>query len=344
MRKLLVILSVSAAACGGSSSNKGNQAGTVDQFCPSVMNALAAKFAQCYNSPADAWQTLLGQAQTCSDMSKAVKAGRAKYDASQGSACLAEVNKASCSDLQSFGNTAGDPCNTAVQGQVPANGSCYSGTDCVDQGSCSAGSSACPGTCSGVAHLGQSCASLSCDNYTTCMNSMCMEPAGAGQACMGGTHPSCGGGYYCQNGSNATAGVCQPKQTSGSCSYGGSECALGYNCIGATSTGTAGTCQQAKAVGATCTQGNGECAFLTYCGSNNQCTEYPKTGGTCGIVNMKEYAACLGSYCSGAAAPTYTGTCAAYKNVGDSCTGSDECGDGYCDSTSSKCVAACHEA
>ena len=99
-----------------------------------------------------------------------------------------------------------------------------------------------------------------------------------------------------------TSGACTP--TNG--------CASGYVCPG---TGpSANLCEKYKNLGDSCTPGTAECGFpfVVYCSSaTSKCTEFPKTGGTCGVG--ADYVGCLGSWCQVPSSDggIKTGTCAA---------------------------------
>ncbi len=347
MKRLLVALSITAisAAAGsslqgcGTPGNTGADAGTsssipFDQACPQFLDATLDKVPSCMGVAREFVAEMLNVTTQCSNMTKAIAAGRQKYDGSKAQACIDAAKSQTCDQILGGGKPLA--CADMLSGAVAAGGTCYQSDDCSGDAYCETNGT-CAGKCTAYVAVGGDCSNGQCTRGSSCISTKCVADVGPSQAC--GTSVA-----WCQIGANCSAdpGTCQAAPTSGPCDFDRKQCAAGYACVGWTPSAD-GSCAPAKAVGASCTAGKKECLSGAACVGGT--CKIAKVGDTCGYVGTMsslEVVMCVGGYCDND--PQHgkmTGTCLAFKAVGATCAGGSECGfGGTCDSNS-KCAAPC---
>jgi len=290
-----------------------------------------------------------------------VQSGAITYDSTAFARCIAAV-ESSCN----FDELSG--CNDAFEGKVALGGTCESDLDCAGDAKCDVSFSsgdACP-TSSCVARVarGEACdfdgdcsqsagpttctsASDSCVPFTietnVALGARCDEAFNANNV----TRRTCADGLVCLY--EETEGVdqafCrQPLAQGSDCTDSEIPCGKGLVCL--PTTGTEGeTCQPlpiVRTVGANCNV-NPAAGPLTICSvvdqlgcDNGKCKKWGdgKAGAYCDVAFETGFSCDRGLYC------TTASTCAAQKAAGMECDDSDECLDGYCD-TSTEQTGVC---
>ena len=339
---------------------------TIGALCASLGDTLTPLVASCLKvTPAFVGSLATTfSADACQDVSRAVAAGRATYDDSNGRACLSAVQAGGCAALAT--SFTSDACQGVLAGTVPNGGSCYTDVDC-SAGTCS-NAATCPGTCIAFIAAGQPCGfsvdgecgpGLDCDSGSN----TCKATSAAGGPC------PCRGATYCD-----AQNTCQNQKTSGSCTSSGDECAVGYTCLDSACTALVG-------LGAACTPpatagGQSECGLGSYCDpAQSKCLEWPSIGLSCATFSFCTTGYCdsttelctafkaagadcsspfgecaAGNYCDLLPPPGGGGTskCTAQKANGAGCTTSFECLSGNCDIATQQCTPVqtttiCHE-
>jgi hypothetical protein len=341
-----------AAGCGddGGADRIDNAA----EFCADLVDAWAAKTAECYGATLDAARAEVEYMVPCDRIEEAAAAGHVGFDQAVAESCVAAMDALTCWEAEMQGGPPPE-CADAVPAQVASGGACFTDTpiECIG-GYCEFDACNAPGTCTTYALETEPCGvdpdyrrcaqDLYCDGATsTCMVggppviSGLDEPCGSGQICAEALYCAWTGMEY----------LCRAQGT-GTCDA-SDACVQGYRCI-------YGTCTTIKAVGQPCTTGmdsTGECIYGAYCraptgsppGTGGVCTAWPRTGGECGYLPYKETADCIDSWCevatvgmalSPAARPALVsplaimgvGTCQPYLGLGEWCGDAswDACG------------------
>ncbi len=366
MRRSVAVLALVLAGCptGGG----GSTPLTLEQFAAGVSATICQAVIQCQASGTAAGYLVQlcvqggsGIGFSADDLKKAIAAGRVKFDASQGQACLDALSAAaaSCTNLDG----APTACKAAAQGTVKAGAvcniaapECESGTTCqVTQTSSS--SSVCTGTCVIQVTEGKDCTQAPCMDGLTCNHSgnsaTCAKRGAAGATCQYD--------YQCLNGLACDSQKCTAPGTAGTACDTGSNlgCAKGFYCLVQQAGGsTAGVCTAQVAVGGACASDGKhaqaaaaikECAFGLVCkGASADKSNGHITPGVCAAPSDE------GGSCVNIAANTYTitgckvglncqsGKCAKPPTSG-ACSDDlySKClsGSAYCDQSSTTCKA-----
>jgi hypothetical protein len=297
---------------------------SIGVFCADWFTAKARLAATCVGGPWSAWEAKLAVVDTCTKIEAAVKAGRIKYDDTQGASCIDAYAKFNCTDAASASEPA--VCEQAIGGTVSAGDTCYADLDCSDSNFCS-GLGGASGSCSGT----------------------CKAPLASGAACEDGD--KCVAGYTCTGtGSSKTCGhpaATNPAKKGAPCGYDAKTkvttvCAPGLSCDLVSR-----QCVTTVLQGATCTPGASECELYTACDpTTTTCKEFPNAGGGCGYSDGQDVIGCLGqNYCR-LAAKSLVGTCTTQNGAGARCVSDGECLSGMCgaattDAGPRECTAPC---
>ena len=301
------------------------------------------------------------------DLSKAIAAGKSKFDAQQAQLCLDGLRARGCERTPPEVDQA---CERAVTGTVAAGAPCSWLFECAT-GRCEPdGPGACPAKCGAVSAEGGSCATP-CDQRAglRCIDNVCSRLHTVDQKCSSisdcavalfcdgfgkcaqrafdqascDADEQCAPGLFCDTGVNG--GLCRKQLGSGQSCTARSADAIRFACAGGgvcrgfnfAKTGvTPGTCAPLGEVGAGCVAA----AQVTGCGDGLDCK-----GGTCADKPVSGPCAQDGdckdgvAYCDGA-------QCHLLKDAGATCASATECKSRFCEPGSGKCVessAACHE-
>jgi hypothetical protein len=266
MRSTRLVIAVAfASGCTSSSSVT-----TLDDLYAQLADALCQKEATCggigRSETSACVQQVLASVMHAQayDYRGALAARRIVLNGDQGSACIAALRAASCTNglIDAFGT---DACAHIFTPEVATGGACQNSVECI-AGYCSAQTSGCTGACVAFIPTGASCANATGNCATTdfCepISGLCTARGGAGYSCMGTS--------YCQSGLHCV-GV-QPGGMPGTCSERagvGSACASSYDCAGGlfcnTFTNSPSVCQAVLSPGASC-PGPGSCADGQVCG------------------------------------------------------------------------------
>ena len=340
---LATALGAALAACGsakspgpGGGGNTGTTIAALD-FCTGVADLVGQKSATCQGATA-AWVAQQKALATgaCQAAGGEITAGRVAYDGTRGGSCLAELTAMSCTEFFAKQNSGhglftSTACAAAIGGAVAAGSTCYDDSDCRD-GYCQLGAgSACPGTCTPHAAVGQSCATARCGPGLECDRTDPANPTCKAASAENGACP-CDDGLYCDT--SGPSPVCKPPRTGGPCSDIFRECAVGYACTGPIG---ASTCLPLGKVGDACTPGTGGCAPGLDCDpATSRCVAQPTAGQTC--TSGAGSLSCLDGVCDDLG----TGQCKAPKADGAPCDPRafvDDCL-GLCDASTLKCRGA----
>jgi hypothetical protein len=261
---------------------------------------------------------------------KQLKAGVAngsiKYDDGKAGDCIDALSNESCDASSKDARVQPQACTDAIKGNRKQGEMCYFG------GQCTSGSCTPPQTCT------MACCAGTCD----------MDPPAAvavGQSCEAAP---CVDGAYC----DATA-VCAALIPEGQACQSSFECSYGTVCAGTTTM----VCTKAPKVGDPCLVGTGGNACVVTglrCDSTMHCAQLLDPGATCDPQNnlCKQDLLCDatslkcttlptdGQPCTQACSPpdrcvipqgAQTGTCMPLLSNGSTCTSSDDCASGFCD-------------
>lgn len=308
VRSLALVACVAVVGCSSGGADAGNTL-AFDAFCTNYLDAVAGQVATCNSGPKELWSKALRNLVSCSDLGKAVDAGRVGYDPAFGQACITTAAGFSCAAL--LDSAAAPDCLKALNGKVAVGSTCYGGADCGEGKYCS---KATPTACSGT----------------------CKTQIAAGAAC--GIADDCVRGYFCSN-SVCTLDPPQGSADVGASCSGGIKCKPGLACDRITS-----NCTKPIKESQPCQFGHGTCEFFTSCSSANSCVRFSSAGGPCGTKQAAdggtdyETSSCVDSYCktnTGSAA----GTCVVLLADNAVCATNAECLSGDC--TASKCAPRC---
>jgi hypothetical protein len=268
--------------------------------------------------------------------------GKLVYHDNKAQACLDELAARTCAQMLDRDSPA---CLAALDGTVAIGGDCTLDEECQGKALCRSASGTCPGQCAALLVAGQACSEdgdcqdgLQCSKETR----LCVQPAGAGQACEYGA-PPCGPGLLClgQDDTNQTPGTCKTPAdalsapaggacdpASGLLCQSGSSCvaesldllgaSINWQCVTTGSYPPGGDCKpgfpDACAVGNHCQTGSGSAAL------SGICTTIPAAGEACGsgMSQCQPSAVCVSGICQNQVAN------------GVSCTGDAMCYSEYC--------------
>jgi hypothetical protein len=240
--------------------------------------------------------------QQVAGVSAAVAAGRASYVKAQADACIAAINAATCTDLETTSGPAS--CNLWVVGLVTNGNACYASGECAS-GWCNE-NAACPGACTAFTAHGAPCSqgSEECGSGYVCassgLSSTCVAESfgAAGQPC---GNSGCAAGLFCNSG-----GTCAALLAAGAACSGGysGECQAGLDCDPVSL-----TCRTLVGAGQSCGTGL-LCGQGLYCrASDSTCRDQALAGQDC-TDPASRYADGLhcvdGSLCLGATAKVCT--------------------------------------
>ncbi len=244
--------------------------------------------------------------------SKGIAAGRLSYNAGAAASCLNALGTATCDLSTLLMADASSSCAAIIEPKVAVGGACELDSEC-DHGFCNMGGAsptACAGTCTAFVATGATCDGVSgrCAATDFCSSTnVCTALLGRGQAC-DEFSLECGAGLSCAT--IGTTSTCLPPAAEGApCDTSAftNACAnSGLYCN--TSTTPNPTCQKRQPIGGVCNSDGSGCA----------------AGLACVVVDDT----------------MPTGSCQAFLDVGQACTGttSSACaGDATCDPTSQKC-------
>ena len=364
------------------SSACGNGPLTAANFPAAYAKAYSEPVSRCRHQAAFLAQADLAGTQGTydTDLPKALKLGRAAFDATQAQLCLDALTGRDCDRV----NETPTACFNSVRGLVPDGGACSWLFECA-HGFCG-GDNGCPSKCPGALTLGAECpgkGNVQCDQRLgiDCIASVCSAPLAVGGTCdessrcaMGlfcdsfdskcatkkneqvvcAVDEECVHGLYCQL--SGDAGLCRKKVAQGKpcgddanhARSAASECADGLLCAGfSLKPPHPGVCSAPGDVGAACTASAdvSGCAEGLNC-KGGLCALPPNPGQSCFSCVCAD-----GAYCDAdpaAASCDPAAKCKAVLADGQTCTRSDQCAGRNCDSNTGTCLTpagihACHE-
>ena len=348
----VLVVWVGLASCGGDDA----QPITVDELPGEYARALCGQARACAGELVDVFfggldcVTLYTNALEDAELENlktSIEAGRVVYDAGRAGDCIAALGALSCSELV---NPQPAACEDALRGTIAEGDSCGSDFECMGDAFCDRPAGACPGTCTARRAAGGECveddhcrAGLECGATTM----RCVDPAGDGMPCEGGSAPECEPGLVCLGQMAGTPGTCAPidevfvANTGDSCEIAGPLCRSGVSCV-AVSVGTGGAvleCQAPVGSGDACKVGvPDQCPEDEWCEGTNllagivdgTCAPLPGPGETCAAV-------LLGQRCAdGLVCVAGRNSCLPIGRNGSPCMANEQCYSGRC--TGGACV------
>jgi hypothetical protein len=336
-------------SCGVPDDSAGFTAG--EHFCQLWLGAIQARAVRCTEASQSEIQAQFDELNPCLDIAASMAIAHLSFDPSYASACLSETETLACWQAR-------PSCAKVFAGRVPAGGSCsavaLAGVTECEHGSQCETLAQCPGICSAPAgEIGDDCgrlADLACAAGLSCDPTLgkCILAGGPGASCS--TDQPCREGLLCE-GSNGpvnllptdggvASGTCALTPETGPC-YFGYECA-GHHCAGASPLTSPGSCMPPKALGDSCNPVAVECTPGTYCNADHRCANLPTLGQSC-ADSVLQGLQCLAGYCDPSSS-----TCVAFLHAGDPCTityggliSSDPCGGFRLVCDSGYCAPAC---
>jgi len=243
----VVLVSLSLAACGGSSTTftsgssggaggapgSGGSAGSSGSAAAGAGNALSIE-----QLPSEFAQALCQAEQTCNpffygvafqnqdckavlteqvkeavftQIDVAIDAGTVKYDGKLAGSCIQAMSLGSCTVLD---NQLPEVCRQALAGTVATGGECNIDAECSGLSRCQISAGTCPGKCAPLASAGVACnKDGDCARGLTCsaVTAHCSAPAAEGEPCKGGSAAECKAGLLCigNDDGQKRAGSCQ---------------------------------------------------------------------------------------------------------------------------------------
>lgn len=345
-----LVLLLSVAACGNSSSTGGSASIAFADLPAKYAEAACAAFQACYGSIFELYLNHVDCKQLMTErlengtfalLDDKIAQGTVLYDASEAQACLDTIRQLDCTALMDRDQPA---CLAALDGTVPLGGDCELNEECKGSALCQSSTGTCPGKCVALLNAGQACsADADCSDGLVCSQEtkLCVKPAITGERCEYGS-PPCGTGLLCLGKDDTlhTPGTCQSaiaalKSADGdACDpTAGNLCKSGVSCV-TDSLDVAGLQIAWKCVttgtykaGEDCKPGVPEaCSSGNYCktGLNplaGTCTAIPDAKQACGSgygAQCKPGAVCVQNVCEN------------YAANGVSCTGNAMCYSEYC--------------
>jgi hypothetical protein len=307
---------------------------SLDNFCSSYVDAVAARAAKCEGSKPDAWKIFLDGARLCTDVAQSNAAGLTQYNSDLAQPCLDIVANLPCDQLTSAGSSGELDvfCSQTLVGNVPAGGECSADRQCGLDYHCDRSALRCPGICRRLRDQNEACDPLngvSCLPGLTCLNGGCDLPLDAGTPCA--QTSDCGSGLFCDQ--FLMPAACAPLRSDGPCNDGENDCAPKAVCL------SDGGCAVAKQEGDSCTAGAHECNLLSSC-VGGMCTRWGGLNDPCGTLAPGETSNCLIGGCLYDGGSSI-GVCV-FLPVDAGCDTNAECGPGgACIGTPQVCHPRC---
>ncbi len=296
----------------------------------------------------------------------AIAAGTVVYDGAAGAACLAKIQGCIWA-LEVVEDPTTSVCADAFQGTITLGQPCHLTAECAGDAYCDT-ESACPGTCTARAALGQpcdgadeTCAQESLQGAGVChwddgaQSGTCLEARRGADAAEGGacglvsregnvlTYVDCTEGLWCDSPSQNEPGTCrQPLVAGASCDNQDQVCVTGQACF-PTPDWTGLSCQPipiVNEVGGACGENMAYCnplKFLTCDDTTKTCklagdgTE----GSSCDLGEPGRDLICN----EGLGCDTETHTCLPKRDAGEPCQNNSICKSGSCDWKNNVCAA-----
>ena len=335
------------SGAGGQTRDAGNDAisPALVTFCQSMRGAMVSRLGMCNGIPSVIAQQLLN-VDACAAWETGVEAGTFLFDATDASACLTAVESLAC-DADALPNI----CSGVLRGLIPTGSACNMArqvaffTECLPGAICLPGTSnACQGTCTDMAQLGQSCATVPCTSGESCDLSTrtCADKGGNGATCGPPGLVACGQGLYCSN--LVTGGTCQPQHATETCAAQSEqiECTPPNQCV--TGFNITGTCQPLLQPGDPCVNGDFDCPVTMHCAGNNTCQPGAAIGQPCLVTGDGEQILCVAGTCNTNAGTIANPVCTTIA-PGATCVQNADCGpNALCAATSdsfTRCSATC---
>jgi hypothetical protein len=303
---------------GGSGSPDGGSGGGMDwpAWCIAHVTAVTDRSLRCGAvTPESALATSQAIIASCTATPPpGLAAGRSRFDAPAAQRCLDRVRQATCDTSLTY-------CPPVTVGLVPDDGSCFDelgtvitepGTQCQSGSYCDA-TATCPGRCRPRFAIGQPVLSWQpCVEGAFPYEGTCAPLVAIGESCAptpGHTAPRWCAGGDCVNGVCVARTLLAPE---GSMCIAGTECAYGLRCANR-------RCIPIGDVGAPCDSTSNQCKDDLVCGVNRLCQRRPSLGEPCSFIPCGR-----GLYCEIPFGQT-SGTCAALKQVGQTCSRHNAC-------------------
>jgi len=276
---------------------------------------------------------------------QSIDAGRLAFDGSKLDDCIDASSALGCEAIEARDI---GPCEEAFEGLVEPGGACVMEADCAGEAYCALGA-ACPGVCTRRVGGGESCTTNeTCQSGFVCSGGSCVAPAGAGEACGGGSAVVCESGLLCAGEGDMEPGTCKAFDDIFTEAL-GEPCTLvdgldplceeGLSCVVESfdfaTMEVIETCAARSSSGGACQIGFPEvCPTGEYCNADpmagsfdGACVPLPAAGETCREVDEG-----LGQPCAPAHA-CVSGTCRALQANGASCSSDGECYSGNCEAS-----------
>jgi hypothetical protein len=308
----------------------GGAGGGQQQICTDYANAYVSRFVRCGSMTSqvgDFYRPFYAAQCNTNPFPPNVAIDSAGFQA-----CLDRTNTASCA-TPSVNCTSDEIFN----GTVGQGGSCFDDLECLDAFYCDE-SSTCPGTCTARIAVGQPVSSMQrCVKTAFAYNGTCLALVAAGQSCAptGGSMltRSCAPPNTC-----LPSELCGPEPLLGAanapCTNNGT-CALGLQCAGM-------VCVPLGMLNAACDSAR-SCQEGLSCSPANVCVDATPApiGASCSTVAPVR--SCVPDAFCNVPQGMMTGTCAALRTAGQSCTyGEQMCAMGlYCTATSTMTTGMC---
>ncbi len=344
-------------ACGGDSkfnSDREEESIKFDDLPAEFAASLCDQFARC----ATVYYDILFSLEDCkvlleeqvrqggwSDIEQAVDEGRVTYDAKSAAKCFDDIAAVDCADVNV---RPVDACEDTLKGSVAAGGECDIDDECEAGLICDT-NMMCPGECAPLRPAGEPCredgecaSGLVCSNVTQ----RCVQPGAQSDACGGGVEPQCDGGLACigDDSMEMRTGTCRPFdeiELAGSgepCDLdAGTLCESGLSCVVVSLDGPAFECRPIPVSGGSCGIGFPEdCPKGEYCPITaadillgtleSSCTDLPADGEPCAQRPIDFLPTCAAyTRCDAT-----TSMCLELRDLGESCSSSNQCYSGNC--------------
>lgn len=304
-------------ATGGSGGTGGGSGAltTYSDFCNAALRAQFDYYVRCGAYTREYADSYVAEAVAqCANTPDLFTSGRARFSPTGAQACIDTFANLTCTrGLTSSG------CSEAVTGLVANGGACYYSQECVTGHWCDTAST-CPGACKPHTAVGQPSTSQygeDCGPNGYRYEAVCETAVALGGDCFpvnGSTQPrGCVAGAVCssstfkcvENVNLAPGAACTANMTP--------ECSVGTSCVNSVCTAYGDLNQPCDSVRL--------CKFGLQCSAANVCVRYGATGATCGGTG----ASCdRGLFCN-LATGTTSGTCAAQRPSGGTCTNQEMC-------------------
>lgn len=351
-----------AAACGSGTV-------TASTFPAAFARAVCEVQARCRGEARYLEQQCEGDAAALygADLSKALAAGKSKFDAAQAQACVDGLRARGCERTPPEVDQA---CERAIAGTIAAGSSCNWLYECATGRCDPSGPGVCPATCAAVSEEGQPC-SPACDLRAglRCIDNVCSKLHTLDQKCASNSdcaldlfcdgfgkcsarfsqqascdaQGQCAPGLFCDLQPNG--GLCRKQIANGASCAAAAAGSIVFACVDGSvckgfvppkSGASSGTCATTGEIGADCVAS----AQVTGCGDgldcvNGKCADKPVSGPCAQPDDCKDGVA----WCDGA-------QCRLLEAAGAACTGASQCASHFCDGTTGQCAepaGSCHE-